>query len=311
MITMKILPKKLLQRIILPQTAGNGWLYCACENNRLLSNSSDMRSKDNHKASTSIPITFYYDTISPYSWLAFEILQRYRPIWNLIIDFKPVYMGGITKENGNKFLESLTGTPNRVQYLFNDVVRQGEFYQVPLRVPESPLYLLGVAGSLKQQRFLTAVKKLYPDYLESCSREFWHRCWTEDLDATKDTSIYMVASRAGLKEEEILNCLEEIQTDELKLTLKNVTSDAVKIGAFGLPFITIDFDEKLYTFWGSDRFEIMASTIGKEWHGPVPDNVCYVPLSFHQSSMPESHGSPEPSSGVNEFNLPQDFIRPP
>ena len=85
-----------------------------------------------------------------------------------------------------------------------------------------------------------------------------------------------------------LNCLEEIQTDELKLSLKNTTTEAVNMGAFGLPFITIDYNNKFHTFWGSDRFEIMASTIGKEWHGPVPDNVCYVPLSFPQNSSLEN-----------------------
>ena len=286
-------------------------------NFRQLSTSASTSTKDNKNASTSIPITFYYDTISPYSWLAFEILQRYKPIWDLTVDFKPVFMGGITKENSNKFLESLTSTPNKVQYMFKDLVRQGEFYDVPFRMPESPLYLIGVAGSLKQQRFLTAVKKCYPEYLESCSREFWYRCWSEDLDATKDTSIFMIATRAGLKEEEILNCLEEIQTEELKLTLKNTTTEAVNIGAFGLPFITIDFDNKLNTFWGSDRFEIMANTIGKEWHGPVPDNVCYVPLSFPQNSSLETQEAifntpnDDMSTGNKEFSLPKDFIRPP
>ena len=46
------------------------------------------------------------------------------------------------------------------------------------------------------------------------------------MDATKDMSIYMVAAKAGLKEEEILDCLEDIQTDKLKNILKETTSEA-------------------------------------------------------------------------------------
>ena len=44
---------------------------------------------------------------------------------------------------------------SKSKYMFQDIQRVAKFAKVPLRVPESPLYMMFVVGSLRQQRFLT------------------------------------------------------------------------------------------------------------------------------------------------------------
>ena len=54
--------------------------------------------------------------------------------------------------------------------------------------------------------------------------------------------------------------------DDVKSILKTTTSDAVREGAFGLPFMVIDAVQGSWqenqTFFGSDRFEVMSHKLG-------------------------------------------------
>ena len=46
-------------------------------------------------------IRYYYDIVSPFSFLGFEILSRYESIWKVEIEYVPFLLGAIMKESGN------------------------------------------------------------------------------------------------------------------------------------------------------------------------------------------------------------------
>lgn len=77
-----------------------------------------------------------------------------------------------------------------------------------------------------------------------------------------------------------------MKQDDVKSLLKTTTSQAVEDGAFGLPFIIINQGKdhlgiENETYFGSDRFEVIANRLGisntnivKENYEPCFNIVC-------------------------------------
>ncbi|XP_036916543.1 glutathione S-transferase kappa 1 isoform X2 [Sturnira hondurensis] len=78
-------------------------------------------------------VELFYDVLSPYSWLGFEILCRYKNLWNIHLQLRPSLIAGIMKDSGNKPPALLS---RKAQYLMGDIKLLREHMQVPLQFPK-------------------------------------------------------------------------------------------------------------------------------------------------------------------------------
>nr|KAF6338084.1 glutathione S-transferase kappa 1 [Pipistrellus kuhlii] len=203
-------------------------------------------------------VELFYDVLSPYSWLGFEILCRYKNIWNVHLQLRPSLIAGIMKSSGNK---PPALVPSKGKYLTNDIKLLGQHVQVPIRIPKDFFSVILEKGSLSAMRFLTAVNMEHPEMLEKVSRELWMRVWSR------------AAEKAGMSTEGARALLEKISTPQVKNQLKETTEAACKYGAFGLPVTVAHLDGQTQMLFGSDRMELLAYLLGEKWMGPVPSAV--------------------------------------
>ncbi|KAK7147166.1 hypothetical protein R3I94_009876 [Phoxinus phoxinus] len=214
-------------------------------------------------------VKLYYDVASPYSWLAFEVLFRYRNVWNIDLKLKPAYLGGVIHGSGN---QPPAFIPNKMQYMASDLKLLSEYFGVPMFKP-SKLY---ETDSLFPMRFVTAVAEQHKEgdgLVERVSRELWKRMWRTHQDITQPASFIEAGLKAGLSTNEVEENLTLAKSQPIKDKLKSVTKEALEFKCFGLPFIVCHVNGKAEVFFGSDRFELMAYFIGEKWMGPQPTNL--------------------------------------
>jgi len=152
--------------------------------------------------------------------------------------------------------------PAKARYMTKDLARISQYFQIPLRPPANPAEVMFVKGSLSTQRFLTAAKLTCPEQLEALSRQLWLRIWSRDEDIVSEESLKEVCEKVELSQELTDKLIGQIGTPEIKEELKRTTQEALDLGAFGAPFIVAHVDRKKEAFFGSDRFELLAHTIG-------------------------------------------------
>ncbi|XP_052494812.1 glutathione S-transferase kappa 1 isoform X2 [Budorcas taxicolor] len=208
----------------------------------------------------SVPRTLelFYDVLSPYSWLAFEVLCRYKNIWNVSLQLQPTLIGGIMRDSGNQPPAML---PRKAVYMRSDVRLLSQHLQVPIHFPKDFFSVILKKGSLTAMRFLTAVKMEHPEMLEKVSRELWMRVWSR------------AAEKAGMSMEQAQELLKRVSTPQVKNQLKETTEAACKYGAFGLPITVAHLHDETHMLFGSDRMELLAYLLGEKWMGPVPPAV--------------------------------------
>ncbi|CAL8247360.1 unnamed protein product [Lota lota] len=215
-------------------------------------------------------VELFFDVVSPYTWLAFEVMCRYRNVWNIELKLRPGFLGGIMQGSGNKPPGLV---PNKFLYMNKDLNRLAQYFEVPIQAPVNPFEAMFEKGSLSAMRFVVAVQEQAKDgdkQVELVSRELWRRIWSQNKDITTPESLSEAAMKAGMSASEVGELLRLSSTKEIKEKLKSTTQEALDHGAFGFPLIVCHVDGKPEPFFGSDRFELMAHCIGEKWLGPQP-----------------------------------------
>ena len=182
-------------------------------------------------------IDFYFDIISPYSYIAHKKIQKIKESQKVIFKYKPILLGGLHNLAGisapafNKYKMKnmqndceLVSKKNNISFTWNS------------KFPINSLYLM--RGYL----YLSDDKK--NNYLNT----FFEAYWKDNLDLSNDEEILKLLNTLNIDNEKFLNGIKE---QSIKDALKDATNEAFKKEVFGAP--TFVANNKI--FWGQDRLE--------------------------------------------------------
>ena len=182
-------------------------------------------------------IDFYFDFISPYSYIAFKRLKFLNNNNKLNIIYKPILLGGLHKLgeitapafNKRKMKNmkndcELVANKNNIEFIWNS------------KFPINTLYLM--------RGYLVIDENLKDKFFEICFDAYWKN----NIDISNEESLTQILSAAGINKKKFF---DDIQNIRIKDKLKKLTNDAFEKDIFGAPTFVVN--NKI--FWGQDRLD--------------------------------------------------------
>jgi 2-hydroxychromene-2-carboxylate isomerase len=182
-------------------------------------------------------IDFYFDIISPYSYLAYKKIKKNYKDKNINFNYKPILLGGlhklaeITAPAFNKFKMNnmkrdckLVANKNDIEFKWND------------RFPINSINIM--------RGYLLVDDELKEEFLD----KFFDAYWKNNKDLSIKENFNEVLEDLKINSDNYFN---DIKNEKIKEELKIKTSEAFNKEVFGAP--TFIVNDKL--FWGQDRLE--------------------------------------------------------
>ena len=182
-------------------------------------------------------IDFYFDVISPYSYIAHKKIQKIRENQKTIFIYKPILLGGLHNLAGinapafNKFkmknMQSdceLVSKKNDISFTWNS--------KFPINSLSIMRGYLSIDDSQKEK------------YLDI----FFNAYWRDNLDLSSEQEFSKLLDTLEIDSNIFF---DKIKQQSIKDDLKKLTSDAFEKEVFGAP--TFIANNKI--FWGQDRLE--------------------------------------------------------
>jgi 2-hydroxychromene-2-carboxylate isomerase len=186
-----------------------------------------------------IPVDFYFDVVSPYSWLGWHALSRVSTRTAIDVRPTPVLFAALLDAVGGVGPAEI---PAKRAYTIRDVMRAAKLEGLPFRFPPAhpfnPLEALRLCVAIDDDRDRWRLAGALLDATWACGQ-----------DITRQDSLQQTLSECGLPVE----TLAAAQTERVKQRLRANTEMAIARGVFGVPTCCAGAE----LFWGHDRIECL------------------------------------------------------
>ena len=184
------------------------------------------------------PFDFYFDFISPYSFLAHQQIKKVEKKFTVKINYRPILLGGLHNLHG---IKAPAFIPSKAKFMIRDCKLIAEKNKIKFKFnsyfPINTVNLMRGVFIAEEDNF----KSYYID-------QIFEAVWRDGLNMNDQNIIERVLKNLNVNPKTFFL---RLTTQNNKDLLKNKTSEAYQRGIFGAP--TFFINNKI--FWGQDRLE--------------------------------------------------------
>ena len=192
------------------------------------------------------PFDFYFDFISPYSFLAHKEIKKIENKLSIKVVYKPILLGGLHNLHG---IKAPAFIPAKAKHMVRDCKLIAERNNIKFRFntyfPIRSLNLMRGVFVAEEDNF----KSYYIDNI-------FNAIWQDGLNMNDENIVQRVLKNLNINPKTFVL---RSTSSSIKDVLKKRTSEAYEKGSFGAP--TFVSNNKI--FWGQDRIEFVLKEASK------------------------------------------------